>query len=121
VIGACVLAVVLHGGGSINDTATVVRWLQDSRCTVRISGECASACTMLLAAGCVMPDARLGFHAPHRNGKPLPDGERAIFAQRMADHLPRRLARWYLDGPAHQASPVWITASEAVKAGVVSC
>jgi hypothetical protein len=89
--------------------------------TPRIESTCASACTMMLAVACVTPEARLGFHAPNWHGLPLSEPERAHWAKMMAAYLPPVLANWYLDGPAHNASFVWITGAEAVKHGAKAC
>jgi hypothetical protein len=59
---ACVLTIAVHMGGSIPDHQALVRWVERSGCEIRIEGDCASACTMLLQVGCVAPGARLGFH-----------------------------------------------------------
>ena len=117
----CALVIAAHMGGSIADAEAVARWAQASRCEVRIEGTCASSCTMLLSVGCVMPDARLGFHAPTAGGQRMDEVQRAAWAGRMAAALPPRLAGWYLTGPAYSRAPVWISGAEAIKAGARRC
>lgn len=111
----CALIIAAHMGGSISDHEALVRWVERSGCDVRIEGQCASACTMLLAVGCVTPGARLGFHRPEASS------HLAEWTRRMARLLPPRLARWYLDGPAASRAVVWITGAEAIRLGARRC
>lgn len=117
----CALIIAAHMGGSISDTTATARWVERSGCSVTISGQCASACVMLLRSGCVTPTARLGFHGPTRNGKPLIGNDRAFWAEKMASHMPDVMARWYVAGPAHSARLTWINAKQAVGMGARKC
>lgn len=110
----CVLTIIAHMGGSIPDHQAVVRWAERSGCEVRIEGDCASACTMLLEVGCVTPAARLGFHRAKAD-----DPE--FWTQRMAAPLPPRLREWFLAGPAHSRRVVWISGAEAIAMGATAC
>jgi len=85
---------------------------------VEIRGVCASACTMLLAVGCVYPGARLGFHAPtiHRGPYTV-----EWWSQAIANYYPQRMADWYLAGPAHNSTMTWITGVDAVNLGAQQC
>lgn len=110
----CVLTIIAHMGGSIPDHQALVRWADRSGCEVRIEGDCASACTMLLEVGCVAPGARLGFHRAKGD-------DPAFWTARMAAALPEPMRAWYLAGPANSRRVVWITAAEAIKMGAKSC
>jgi hypothetical protein len=117
----CALIIATHMGGSISDATAVARWADKSGCIVRIEGQCASACVMLVKLGCVTPSAMLGFHAPTRNGMPLVGSDRAFWAQRMASHMPAAMARWYLAGPAYKAGLTWLDARNAIIMGAKPC
>lgn len=117
----CAIIIAANLGGSVSDTAAVIRWAEAARCEVQITGDCASACVMLLRAGCIGPKARLGFHAPTRDGRTLRGADRAAWVQRMASHMPKAMARWYVEGPAHGGGVVWISAADAVALGARRC
>lgn len=119
---ACALLVAFHPGGLVADTAAMVRALSAADCAVVIDGDCASACTMLLAVpgACVMPDARLTFHGPAgQNGAPLPLAAFDHWSTVMARHYPPSIAAWFMvEGRWGEFT---ITGAEAIRAGAQGC
>ena len=100
----CAMFVAAHMGRSIADTTVVARWVKVSECAVRIDGDCASACVILLCTGRVMPGARL-FYAPIKiGGGTLPAAERLNWSKLMAQYMPPRMGRWFMAGPAHETA-----------------
>lgn len=111
-------------GGVVGDYARAVMAAQHSGQRVEIAGECASACTMWLAAACVRPNARLGFHGPSSAvyGIGMPPEEHDRIAREMARFYPPAIALWFLSGPANQAlGMTYISGQEAIKMGAKVC
>lgn len=95
--------VVVHAdyGGPINAFADRVSTYLKRRVTVRIEGECASACTMLAILPpsrlCVGPDAVLEFHQAYLQNRfdPLDTSIRTEpGTQVLMRHYPARLRAW---------------------------
>lgn len=95
--------VVIHddGGGMVAAFARRVADYRRHRVVVRVRGECASACTMVLAVEriCVGPDASFAFHQAFT---PRPD-DRYDTSDRsepgtaeLMRHYPARV-RWWID------------------------
>lgn len=119
---ACALMIALHPGGLVADTAAMVRALSAADCAVVIDGDCASACTMLLAVpgACVTPDARLTFHGPRaRDGSALPPEAADHWAEVMAAHYPPALRDWFMVEGRHTTTT--ITGAEAIRLGARAC
>jgi hypothetical protein len=121
IVAACFISIASHNGGSIADHGALVRIAQAANCQIRIEGRCDSACTMLLSVACVDPRARLGFHAPNWQGRPMAELDRASAAEHVARHYPPAIRDWYLDGPAHHARKTVITGQAAIAAGARPC
>lgn len=104
-------------GGTVGDYASAVMAAQHSGQRVEIAWECASACTMWLAAACVRPTARLGFH-----GATAATRADAYLANLyMAGFYPPALQEWYLRGPAKGQRLQWIDGLGAVAMGAKKC
>ena len=73
---------------------------------------CASACTMYLARGCVMPETVLVFH--------LPTPDRPYWRGIMSDHYPPAIADWFMALPAG-TGPLEMTGAEAIRLGARGC
>lgn len=84
----CTLIIAAHMGGSVPQHQMLVAWAERSGCEVRIEGDCASICTMLLRVACITPEARLGFPRP----KAINSQDERDWAWRMAQYLPKRMA-----------------------------
>ena len=114
-IAACLL-IAYDPGGLILPRLEAVR---DNPCVV-ISGFCASACTLHLAAPqvCIGRGATLGFHGPSGAGR-----WRDYYVTVIADHYPPKLAEWYLSGPADLQSYelAILNADQAAALGVQVC
>ena len=108
-------------GGDIVLRASRIAAMQQTGQEVRITGTCASACTMQLAIGCVTPSARLGFHAPRGVGRKLTEKERQRWAAIIAGYYPDGLAAWYLTGPAFDRRATWISGADAIRMGAKEC
>jgi len=106
------------GGGDVGRMARHVQAVADAGDIVRIDERCASSCTLQLLVGCVTPDARLGFHAPHVIEGPA---TAELWARLIAAHYPPQMAQWYLDGPAGRAWMTWIDGRQAVAMGATPC
>ncbi len=79
-------------GGLIGARAALIAAETAAGVTHEIRGTCASACTMHLANGCVLPGARLIFHGPQT-------GDPAAFdrwSQVMARHYPPAIRDWFM-------------------------
>ena len=113
-------------GGSVQARIEQVQALRERGTRVRIVGTCVSACTLLLglAATCVMPEARLGFHGPSTRlkGIPLPHEDFERISRQMADHYPEPLRRWFL-AEARLRTDGYITISgrQAIAMGARAC
>ena len=121
-----ICALIIAGimpGGSIPAHAALADALTAARCEVRIEGQCISACTMLLdvPGACVSSGAMLMFHGPQFDYgmTQMPRAEFDHWSQVLADHYPRRIARWYLaEGRNGQH---WMTGREAIRLGARRC
>lgn len=93
VAGSANAAVVRNDGGGYLITYLMQRIEWDRRGElVKISGLCASACTLYLSARkyCVSPNARLAFHRAFLpGGKPAPAATRWLFNQ-----YPAKVRAW---------------------------
>jgi len=111
-------------GGEIDVYARKIEAMALMGERVAIVGECASACTMYLAVGCVAPTAKLGFHGPQSGmyGIALPPDEHARYVKIMARHYPPAIAAWFVKGPSRKVLGLtWISAADAVKMGATPC
>lgn len=106
-------------GGPVVDRMVEIDALGSER--IEIRGLCASACTLYLGAPgvCVARSARLIFHAPHRDGAPMPDA--AFWTAVMADHYPPVMARWFLEEVIPAGGDHTLTGREAVAMGAPQC
>jgi hypothetical protein len=93
IVSTASAATVRNDGGGYLISYLAKRIYYDRRGElVRISGYCASACTLFLSARkyCVTPNARLGFHSAFfPGGKPAHAATRWLFAQ-----YPSRVRAW---------------------------
>lgn len=102
-------------GGAIPEFQNSV----NSGCSPRIEGQCASACTMYLATGCVTQDALLGFHRASVTGG---DTKREEFWSKvMSSYYPAAIQDWYNNGPINSRDVVWIRGKEAIRLGAKEC
>ncbi|MCV2876543.1 hypothetical protein OE810_09780 [Rhodobacteraceae bacterium XHP0102] len=87
------------GGGPLGDYILQTRLAGLTHAEVRITGWCASACTLYLSLPqtCVSRDARFGFHAP--SGGTAAQNREAL--RLFAEYLPANLQGWYLREAAH--------------------
>lgn len=89
---------------------------------VRISGECASACTMYLGHPnvCSAPDTLFRFHGPSVNGTPLQAHEFELLSRIMADYYPEPLRTVFLSRYRTSISTTFdVKAAELATLGVV--
>lgn len=112
------VTIIWHdNGGVVGDYARAVMAAQHSGQRVEIAGECSSACTMWLAAACVRPTARFGFH-----GATAARRSDAYLANLyMAGFYPPVMQEWYLRGPATGQRLQWISGRDAVGMGANGC
>lgn len=113
-------------GGPVDDRVKAIARLEATGTQVRITGVCASACTLYLKlpTTCVAPGARLGFHGPQADNDlgvlPLDTFNR--YQRLMASHYPAKLSAWFLQGPgADMDGEEWLSARQAVAMGVPAC
>lgn len=113
-------------GGSIPARVAEVASLRASGEPVRITGACASACTMYLGLpnACVTKRARLAFHGPQTQfyGVSLPPADFEKWSQVIADHYPPRIRAAYLrDWRYTTVGAIYVTGTEAIRMGVHEC
>lgn len=85
----------------------------------RITGYCASSCTMKMLNGCVEPSATLVFHGPSYYGLPLSEIEFDYWSKVIASHYPPSLAEWYMiEGRYTNTS---MTGQEVIDLGARKC
>ena len=107
--------VIWNNYGGVTAKTAAVRELMRRGLTVRIEGECDSACTLLLQEKhglCYAPDAVFGFHGFSTRGEYDPAA-----SSLAASSFPPKLARWIVDHHA-MSDPAVITtlpASELAK------
>lgn len=85
----------------------------------RITGYCASACTMKMLNGCVSPDTTLMFHGPSYYGFPLSDRDFQYWSLVIARHYPPKIAEWYLSEGRYTRTTM--TGQEAIELGARKC
>lgn len=101
--------IVNSPGGYVEDFLAVREILRDRGVTLKIVGDCDSACTLFtdLPKACVYQFTRLGFHKPFYidNGKKVFDDQttREFFAQ-----YPPKIQRWLAQHGGLQADLVYL-------------
>jgi len=110
-----IAAVLLIAGCTIDEGGGIyarARELAADPVSRPITGVCISACTLRMKRDCVTPGTLLAFHIPS------PDTPRnRLF---MADHYPPEIAEWFVGEPT-DASPRWMTGTEAIQMGATQC
>src|SRR5262245_18108002 len=109
-------------GGDADDREAEWRELaKRADITVRIDGECVSACAYVLGIMpkervCVTRQAVFGFHmATDDTGAPAPEFTREVYARTLPASVQAWLAR---QGPLSVRRMVWLPAHEVVRIGV---
>lgn len=82
-----------------------------------IDGVCGSACILYVPMACVTERAMLGFHSPSGGTEKGLEWARGV----LAGAMPKKMARWYLQGPAYSEDVVWLGYKEVVHMGVRPC
>src|SRR5215207_2492541 len=133
VLALTVLAVIVSApayaqegdlGGNLGAyTAKVDRFNRENR-TKRISGVCASACSVFLGVRrvCVERDAQVWFHAAYEPASLRPDPAGTLV---MLSYYPRRVRRWAIQTRALERTS-WsaehmLTGAELIKMGLSPC
>jgi hypothetical protein len=103
-------------GGAVDDFLVLREEFRQWNTEVKISGTCASACTLFtdLERACVFKGAKLGFHAPYLRFPDI-DGTRVYSAgitQDFVKELPPRIQKWLADHGGLQPSLVWLKGKE---------
>jgi hypothetical protein len=80
--------------------------------TGQLPDYCASACTMFLLRGCVVPQTALVFH--------LPSVDNPHWRGIMADHYPPAIAAWFMALPPDSPA-LMMTGAEAIRLGASAC
>lgn len=99
-------------GGPIAARAAAIR----SAPPAEIRGLCMSACTMLMATGCVHPGAVLVFHGPVTDDP----GAFEHYSRVMARHYPPAIADWFM-AEGRFGGPWIMTGAEAIRLGARGC
>lgn len=82
---------------------------------IHISGYCASACTLFLAAdACVYPNTRLGFHAPFYVHPRIPGARlyNDALTEELLAHYPPEIREWLTVNGGLQPSMLWLEGEE---------
>lgn len=113
-------------GGYIHDRTAQIQNLQRTGEKVRISGTCASSCTMLLVLpnACVDPDARMRFHGPgYKDRSPMPKWHHDETSAGMAKHYPPMLADWFMRYGRHVPMSEFhdMSGAQVIAMGAKSC
>jgi hypothetical protein len=109
-------------GGNVREYILAVNLAAIRGEKVRITGRCASACTMYLRTdvGCVTPRAVLQFHAAFdQKAGQISQASTAL----MASYYPAPLREWFMKNAAHLSGKKYaeLTGAQAIKLGVNGC
>ncbi|WKV17021.1 putative secreted protein [Nostoc phage NMeng1] len=129
-----VITIVYDGGGVINEYLRRMQTLQADRTSIRIDGDCVSACILHLHTSfnldvCATPRARLGWHRPFVIGPfgqsvNTPEVEEAIKKMNdiIVDGMPDKYKQFLSSNPvpdvAKGAKPsdlLWAKATDFIK------
>jgi hypothetical protein len=112
-----------HGGKLLAYTAQVDRLNREKRAK-RISGVCASACSVFLGVRrvCVERDAQVWFHAAYEPASLRPDPTGTLV---MLSYYPRRVRRWAIQTRALERTS-WsaehmLTGEQLIQMGLSPC
>lgn len=113
-------------GGSLQERLNQIATLRETNEPVRITGYCASACTMYLGLpnACVTRSARLAFHGPQTQfyGVGLTATDFEQWSRVIADQYPPRVRAAYLrDWRYTTVGTIEISGTEAIRMGVREC
>ena len=113
-------------GGSISERAFEIEELRDSGESVRITGLCASACTMYLTLPntCVKRHARLLFHGPQTQfyGVGLNKEDFDLWSNVVASYYPKEIKEKYLNSWRYTTiGAVEVSGSQAIQMGARDC
>lgn len=123
---ATALTVSNDMGGPIYARLDTIAALRAADTPVRITGTCASSCTLYLGLPktCVSPSATVGFHGPSgsKGLRAVPLAEYNALVETMASHYPTPLATWFKQDAAYKMDDVsWLTGQQLISMGVRSC